>query len=97
MATRWNLADWPLPGPEHWLVFCCPPYALYHDQTERLVRLIAEWQRRAPEDSIVVVETDTQFDLSQLPDAEAWRHRSYPPAVIAWTQVGPSVPHGHDP
>jgi hypothetical protein len=37
----------------------------------------------APEQSILVVESDDRYDSQQLPWPGSWDLRSYPPAVVA--------------
>ena len=73
-----------------WLVFCSPPYDLYVQQEEDLLRLLTTIVTRAPQESCVVVESDVRFDLSHLPDAEAWRTRDYDPAIVSiWRKTSP--------
>jgi len=67
-------------GP--WLVFCCPPYALFDEACEDLLKLIKRFCNAAPPGSLIAVEADERFDFNQLPDADAWDVRSYPPAII---------------
>lgn len=72
--------SWPA---EPWLVFCCPPYAMYLQSTAEIVELIKNFKDAAPEGSLLVVESDKRFDLSQLPDHEQWVTRNYSPAVVS--------------
>ena len=72
--------QWPA---EPWIVFCCPPYELYVSQTESMVELIRSFKDAAPEDSLIVVESDNRFDVELLPDHEQWTVRNYTPAVIS--------------
>ncbi len=67
---------------EPWLVFCSPPYALYHEQAEAMLEMIARILELAPPQSIVVVEAYAAFDFEQLPQAEMWDVRQYSPAVV---------------
>jgi 16S rRNA (guanine(966)-N(2))-methyltransferase RsmD len=69
-----------------WLVFCSPPYALYVERREEMAELIRSLYKRAPADSVLVVEADQRFDVSGLPDADCWDVREYPPAIIAIAQ-----------
>ena len=66
-----------------WLVFCSPPYELYHSQQEAMLKLIEQMMNLARPESIVVVEADVPFDAALLPLAEDWRVRDYPPAKVA--------------
>ena len=66
-----------------WLVFCSPPFRFYQQRWADLEQAIERLQQAAPPLSLIVLECDTQFDLSQLPDSARWDARSYPPAVLA--------------
>jgi 16S rRNA (guanine966-N2)-methyltransferase len=70
-------------GDAPWLVFISPPFSFYLDRTAEMLALFEQVIAAAPAASIVVVEADTQFDLGQLPGADQWDARSYPPAVVA--------------
>jgi 16S rRNA G966 N2-methylase RsmD len=65
-----------------WLVFCSPPYALYHQRQAEMLEMIGHCLLQSPGGSIVVVEADTAFDFAQLPHSIAWDVRHYEPAVI---------------
>ena len=69
-------------GEPPWLVFCSPPYALYHEQTDEMLALIETLLKHAPTESLVVVEADSAFDFAKLPEASTWDVRAYHPAVI---------------
>ena len=73
----------PAPDGESWLVFCSPPYAFYVDRAQEMLTLIGSLLDRAPGGSTLVVECDERFDTAQLPRAEEWNVRHYPPAVVA--------------
>ncbi len=66
-----------------WLVFCSPPYAFYVERCEAMLALVNTLLARTPAESILVVEADRRFDLAQLPAADKWDVREYPPAVVA--------------
>jgi 16S rRNA (guanine966-N2)-methyltransferase len=70
-------------GAAPWLVFSSPPYDFYVDRSDEMHDLLARLIDSAPPESIFVVESDTRFDLSRLPQPGAWKTRSYPPAVVA--------------
>lgn len=78
----------PLPVDRPWLVFICSPYELLHTQRDEMLALVAKIQGTAPADSLIVFETDTQFDWTALPESEKWDVRPYPPAVIGIFEVG---------
>jgi len=65
-----------------WLVFFSPPFEFYVDRREEMLSLIGRFVECAPPDSIFVVETDRRFDAGQLPHAEQWDCRTYPPVVV---------------
>jgi len=67
---------------EPWLVFCSPPYSLYHEQSEAMLDMIARVLELTPPQSIVVVEADAEFEFEQLPQAKMWDVREYSPAVV---------------
>jgi 16S rRNA (guanine966-N2)-methyltransferase len=66
-----------------WIVFICPPYALFVERTEELLEMISSMLDAAPSDSIIVVESSEAFDLTRLPQFELWESRRYSPAVIS--------------
>lgn len=65
------------------LIFCCPPYDFYVERAEETLALIAKMCEIAPPSSLMIVESDERFDVSLLPNADAWDVRTYAPAVIA--------------
>ncbi len=68
-----------------WLVFCCPPYAMWTEQPVELTKLVERWMDRCPVGSSIVIElneeSESEFDFSN--DAWQWIRRSYRPATIA--------------
>lgn len=72
--------QWP---PTPWIVFICPPYALFQERTDEMLEMISSMLEAAPVDSIIVVESNDQFDLRQLPQFEQWESRNYSPAVMS--------------
>lgn len=54
-------------GPEPWVVFCSPPYALYQDRREDMLRLLTTLIEAAPAKSQFVVESDANFDWDAIP------------------------------
>ncbi|MEX1039233.1 MAG: RsmD family RNA methyltransferase [Pirellulaceae bacterium] len=69
--------------PEPWVVFFCPPYELFESMRGEMVSQITRVQQHAPVGSVLVVEFDQRFDPTQLPQAERWDVRPYPPAIVA--------------
>ncbi len=50
-----------------WIVYVCPPYIMWLEDTERMFRLLTETIELAPRGSQLVIETDKHFDTSTLP------------------------------
>ena len=50
-----------------WVVFFCPPYAMWMEETEALFDLLNTTARFAPPSSLLVVEADKFFDITTLP------------------------------
>ena len=69
-------------GTDPCVVFCSPPYALYTDRAEDMLRLITTLAEAMPVSSKIVVEADGNFDWDTLPDPAEWDVRTYHPAVI---------------
>ena len=72
--------QWPT---EPWIVFCCPPYALFEEQRDDILVMLKTLMEAAPKDSLFVVESDDRFDPSLLPNHEGWTSRQYTPALIS--------------
>lgn len=72
--------QWP---SEPWIVFCCPPYALFCERLDDLIEMIDSLVQAAPLGSLIVVESGEEFDTKQLPHHEDWEIRQYSPAVIS--------------
>jgi len=73
-----------------WTVFICPPYRFFVERQEEMLELIGDLMQRAPAESIVIVESDEEFDHDLLPEPEAWRRRFYPPASVGvWNKTEP--------
>jgi 16S rRNA (guanine966-N2)-methyltransferase len=75
-----NVRKWPkIP----WMIYCCPPYRMWHDHTERLITGINALLAISPSGSKLVCETEHDFDVAaQLPELD-WDIRKYQPAYIA--------------
>jgi 16S rRNA (guanine966-N2)-methyltransferase len=72
----------PLPTDKRWVVFVSPPWSFFAERWDDLRALIEVMMRTAPPGSVVVVEADTSFDATLLPEAAAWETREVPPAVL---------------
>ncbi len=80
-AFRWA-AQRQLAGEEPWVVFCCPPYDFFTDRQAEMSTLIETIFDTAPSRSALVVESDSRFDHSLLPEPDQWDTRRYFPAVV---------------
>ena len=72
----------PLPADVPWVVFVSPPWSFFSERWGELGALIEVMMRAAPVGSTMVVEADTSFDATVLPEAAAWDTREVPPAVL---------------
>ena len=59
-----------------WVVFLCPPYALWESMLSELKGLMARFWEHAPIGSVLVAETEKGFDPDLLPKAN-WDFRVY--------------------
>jgi 16S rRNA (guanine966-N2)-methyltransferase len=66
-----------------WIVYCCPPYALWKQQTDRMIEGLALLMGCAPKDSTLVCETEEDFDVTKLLPQFDWDVRRYKPACVA--------------
>lgn len=73
---------------EPWVVFCCAPYDFYVDRQGEILALISGLKEHAPDNSILVVESDSRFEPKLLPNPENWVVRDYRPARVAVLKKG---------
>jgi 16S rRNA (guanine(966)-N(2))-methyltransferase RsmD len=73
-----------------WVVFCCPPYALYREQPDALRRLLTTMRDAAPAESQIVVEAERPFDFASLWLGN-WTVREYAPAAIGILQTASAL------
>jgi 16S rRNA (guanine966-N2)-methyltransferase len=71
-----------------WVVFCSPPFDFYVSRRYDMLALIGTLVAAAPPQSQFVVEADTRFDFTLLPQAADWLVRDYPPALIGILRPG---------
>jgi 16S rRNA (guanine966-N2)-methyltransferase len=90
-AFLWAKRDLPSavaspPSEGGWLVFCSPPYAFYTERKDEMLELIGRIQEYAPPGSILIVETDEEFEFDSLlqdqTSSAVWDRRVYPPAIV---------------
>jgi 16S rRNA (guanine966-N2)-methyltransferase len=69
-------------GSAPWLVFCSPPYELYVSQKDDMLQILKHLTEVSLPESLFAVEADNRFDFHELPDADHWDIRPYPPAIL---------------
>ena len=70
------------PDDMPWLVFCSPPFEFYVGRHDEMLTLLGTVLTTAPPASVFVVEADEHFNFGEMPEAEAWDVRAYPPAFV---------------
>jgi len=85
-STLQTATSEPWPTDRPWVVFCCPPYAMWETQGEALKSLVQQWWQAAPEDSLFAVELETETPISWLAEGIEWDIRNYHPAKVAVAQ-----------
>lgn len=84
-TLRWlrNLEEQRLSWPDlPWVVFCCPPYQMWHSETQRLCDGLMAMLAASPVGSRLVCECERDFDLAAAMPNVAWDIRKYEPAFI---------------
>ncbi|MGO9114643.1 MAG: RsmD family RNA methyltransferase [Thermoguttaceae bacterium] len=69
-------------GGAPWLVFCSPPYEFYVNRKDDMLQLLSHLVQMSPLGSLFAVEFDNRFDSRELPEADQWDVRPYPPAIL---------------
>lgn len=59
-----------------WIVFLCPPYALWQERNAELKQIIERVIDAAPPGSVMVAETEKSFPTDWFPGGP-WDHRTY--------------------
>lgn len=75
------------PTPSPWLVFVCPPYALWQEQHDAMHQLLQRFCASAPEGSSIVCELEEKTPLEILPNNLEWDVRLYRPAQVAIADI----------
>ena len=70
----------------HWVVFFCPPYAMWQDTTEKLFGLLQLIAELAPKGTQIVLETDKFFDVTTLP-LETWDIRPKGNVTLSFLEI----------
>jgi 16S rRNA (guanine966-N2)-methyltransferase len=68
-----------------WVVFLSPPYALWIESLPELSAIIRTVLQNAPPGSVLVAETDHQFDTGNLPAGD-WDIREYGGTRLAFIE-----------
>jgi 16S rRNA (guanine966-N2)-methyltransferase len=68
-----------------WIVFVCPPYALWRESLGSLQAIIRTTLDHAPPGSVLAVETEASFDADQLPGGP-WDIRQYGGTRLAFIE-----------
>ncbi|MEL6897038.1 MAG: hypothetical protein AAFP90_13105, partial [Planctomycetota bacterium] len=58
---------------DHWVVFLCPPYIMWEEQTQALFDTIEHVQSTMPQGSVIVCESEVHWPAEGMPgDAQRW-------------------------
>jgi len=72
--------------PMPWIVYFCPPYAMWTDMTEAMFALLETTASLAPVGSQLVAETDKYFDVTTLP-LETWDIRRKGNVTLSFLEI----------
>jgi 16S rRNA (guanine966-N2)-methyltransferase len=75
---------------EPWVIYCCPPYALWKNRTDRMIDGLKNLHQIAPTGSRIVCEAESSFDLEGVLPGWDWDIRQYKPAQIGICSTGVS-------
>jgi 16S rRNA (guanine(966)-N(2))-methyltransferase RsmD len=95
-AYRWA-AHWQAsPGPVN--VFISPPFADLQRRADELLTLIGHVRQKAAPGSIVVVQTEKDTLVDELPDLEQWQQKRYGRNVLLiWVKRAGASPENNEP
>ena len=76
-AYRWA-ARW-IPIKESSIIFISPPFIDFKNQLDELFSMVSSFQEKVKPGSVVVVQTESEIPIGDLPDAEGsgWDKRVY--------------------
>jgi 16S rRNA (guanine966-N2)-methyltransferase len=77
-----------------WVVFCCPPYALWEEAPDDMRMLLQRWVELAPVGSLFAIELEEKTPLDFLPKDLEWDVRTYRPARMAIGEKYPANSQG---
>jgi 16S rRNA (guanine966-N2)-methyltransferase len=81
-ATRWPAPTQPV------TVFIGPPYPDLTNRCDDLLSAIAAILDKLPPDSVLVLQTEKDFDEALLPEPASWRHRLYGRTRLSFWRSG---------
>ncbi len=87
-GDTFQLASQLLQPPEDdtpWIVFVCPPYALWEESLSQLGDILRRTLNHAPPGSVLVAETEKRFDPAGLPQGD-WDLRHYGGTRLAFIE-----------
>jgi len=73
-------------SPVPWVVYFCPPYAMWTDMTEKMFELLQITAEFAPVGSHLVAETDKYFDVTTFP-FENWDIRRKGNVTLSFLEI----------
>lgn len=65
-----------------WVIFCCPPYRMWHSSMPQLAEGLTHLAEASPPGSRLVCETEFEIDLRAAMPHFEWDVRKYSPALI---------------
>ncbi|TWU33315.1 RsmD family RNA methyltransferase [Novipirellula artificiosorum] len=68
-----------------WIVFLCPPYALWEEELDQLNQIIERVLQNAPPGSVLVAEAEKKFEIERLPKGD-WDIRVYGGTQLAFIE-----------
>jgi 16S rRNA (guanine(966)-N(2))-methyltransferase RsmD len=79
---------------EHWqaptepvIIFLGPPYPHLSERREELMRVIELLQDKVPPESVLILQSEKEFDPGTLPQMGSWQNRHYGRTQLSiWTK-----------
>jgi 16S rRNA (guanine966-N2)-methyltransferase len=85
-AERW------IPGKEPVNLFLSPPFSDLTAKDVEFLALVQILLQKAPNESVLTIQTETGFPVEQLPELPAWDIRNYGRNQLLFRVKGDSVP-----
>lgn len=94
-AYRWIAAWIPPKTPVN--IFISPPFPDLSDKCEDLVQALRILQSKVPEDSVIVLQSETGSPLEAIEELRSWELRKYGRnMLLIWQREITPVPSAHD-